>query len=58
MTSHIDSKIDPLGASLTKIEYSRHMLGEQVSELEQRVGSNGEDITNLVKRVKTLKGKH
>lgn len=30
------------------------MLGEQVSELEHRVSSNEDDISDLVKRVKTL----
>lgn len=54
MTTHIDIKIDPLGASLAKIENSLHMLGEQVNELEQRVSSNEDDIADLVKRVKTL----
>ena len=54
MITHIDTKIDPLGASLTKIESSLHMLGQQVNELEQRVSSNEDNITDLVKRVKML----
>ena len=36
MISHMDTKIDPLGARLTKIDNSLHMLGEQVIEIEQR----------------------
>lgn len=45
MISHMDAKIDSLGANLTKIDGSLQMFGEQVIELEQRVSSNEDDIT-------------
>lgn len=54
MITHLDGKIDSLGAKLTKIDGSLQMLGEQVTEMEQRVSSNEDDITDLVKRVKML----
>ena len=59
MISHIDAKIDSLGSSLKKIDdsLSLHMLGDQVNEIQQRVSSNEDDITELVKRVKVEQGR-
>ncbi len=40
--------------SLNKIEGSLSTLGDQVCELERRVGSNEDDPQDLIQRVKTL----
>jgi len=47
MMSHMDAKIDSIGANLMKIDGSLQMFGEQVIELEQRVSSNEDNITQL-----------
>lgn len=53
MISHLDSKLDTINQSLNKIEGSVAILGEHVTELEQRVSSNEDDVMDLI-RVKTL----
>lgn len=54
MLSHFDAKVDPIQSSLTSIQNSMTMLGEQVQLLEQRVGANEDIGHELVVRVKQL----
>lgn len=57
MISHLDSKLDTINQSLNKIEGSVAILGEHVTELEQRVSSNEDDVMDLI-RVKTLENEN
>lgn len=44
MLTHFDSKMDPIYISLCNIQTSLNTLGEQVSELEQCVSSNEDNV--------------
>ncbi|KAJ4945329.1 hypothetical protein JOQ06_013855 [Pogonophryne albipinna] len=54
MRSHIDSKMDPIQSSLSRIHNSLSSLGDQVNLLEQRVGANEDNVHECVARVKQL----
>lgn len=54
MMSHFDSKLDNIQSSVNALTDSFSSLVTKVSELEIRVGTNQDDITNLGARVKAL----
>ncbi|KAJ4923746.1 hypothetical protein JOQ06_014025 [Pogonophryne albipinna] len=54
MLTHIDSKMDPIQSSLSRIHNSLSSLGDQVNLLEQRVGANEDNVHECVARVKQL----
>ena len=54
MLSQFDSKMDYIQVRLNTIHRLLSTLGEQVLELEQRVSSNEDNISDLENLVKTL----
>ncbi|KAJ4942913.1 hypothetical protein JOQ06_005425, partial [Pogonophryne albipinna] len=57
MLTHIDSKMDPIQSSLSRIHNSLSSLGDQVKHfffLEQRVRANEDNVHECVARVKQL----
>lgn len=56
MLTHINSKVDPIKASLNKIQTSPNMLGEIVNLMEVRVSTNEDNVENLLQHVKALEG--
>uniref|UniRef100_A0A8C1NAK6 L1 transposable element RRM domain-containing protein n=1 Tax=Cyprinus carpio TaxID=7962 RepID=A0A8C1NAK6_CYPCA len=58
MVSHFDVKMDNLQMNLDTIKLSLSNLGEHISELEQRVGGNEDNISDLGKRIKTLESEN
>uniref|UniRef100_A0A3B1JM17 L1 transposable element RRM domain-containing protein n=1 Tax=Astyanax mexicanus TaxID=7994 RepID=A0A3B1JM17_ASTMX len=54
MTAHFDSKTETIQTGLQNIQGSLNSLCEQISELEQRVSSNEDNVDDLTKRVQTL----
>ena len=54
MLSHFDAKMDNIQSGLQTIQGLLSTLGDHVSELEQRVSSNEDNLTELQKQVKSL----
>ena len=54
MLAHLDSKVDPIQTKLCSIQVSLGILGEHVASLEQRVGANEDNVTNLSTLTKEL----
>lgn len=54
MLSHFDYKLDNIQSSVNALSNSFSLLGDKVSELETRGGTNMDYITKLDERVKTL----
>ena len=54
MFSHFDAKMDTIQLGLQTIQGSLSTLGDHVSQLEQRVSSNKDNLTELQTHVKTL----
>lgn len=55
MLTHFDSKMDPIHGSLCNIQSSLNTLGERVSELEQCVSSNEDNVQDLQNQLQQLK---
>jgi len=58
MFSHFDAKMDNIQSSLTSIHGSLTTLGEHVAELEHRVSSNEDNLSDIQKRLKSLEGEN
>ena len=52
--TYFDTKVDPIFVTLSGMERSLSTLGDHVALLEQRVGVNEDNITDLSTRVKQL----
>lgn len=58
MFSHIDTRMDTIQSSLQTIQGSMTTLGDHVSQLEQRVSCNEDNLTELQNQVKSLVGEN
>lgn len=54
LMTHSDTKFESIHSGLDKIQCSLSSLGDHVSELEQRVSSNEDNLEGLTKRVLSL----
>ena len=54
MFSHFDTKMDNIQSGLQTLQGLLSTLGDHVSELEQSVSSNVDNLTELQKQVKTF----
>lgn len=54
MVGHFDARMDTLQSDLATIKLSLSNLGEHISELEQRVSSNEDNISDHGKQIKAL----
>lgn len=54
LMAHFDSKFEQITSKLTSIETSISTLGDRADQLEQRVGANEDNITDISNKVKWL----
>lgn len=54
MMTYFDTKVDTIFGTLNRIERSLSTLGDRVSQLEQRVGFNEDNLSDLSTWVKQL----
>lgn len=54
MTAHFDNKIETVQTSLNNIQGSLSSLCDQITEVQQRVSANEDNICDLTKRVQAL----
>lgn len=54
LMDYFDTNWHPICVTLSEMKVSLTNLGEHVSEMEQRVGANEDNLSNLLTRVKKL----
>lgn len=54
LVAYLDTKVEPILHRLDEIKGSLSTLGDQVGQLEQRVGANEDNVTDLTTRISQL----